>query len=174
MPGEILFETRRTRVLRLEAEDGAETQSLFERCDDYYALVYGHPPGPAEVQSLFVGLPEGRIYDDKYAGGIYRDGELAGVLDAIRNHPVPGEWALGLLLLEPAHRGDGLGRETYEGFERWAGPSAIWIVVQDRNTRGRAFWERLGFEHERTENRRQGVLDNVCHILVRRVVTDAG
>lgn len=170
MPGEMLFATPRVRALRLEAEDGDATQALFERCDDFFALVYGHPPGPAETQSHFIGLPEGRTYDDKFVAGIFVGDEMAGTLDAIRDHPHPGGWALGLLLLDPAHRGAGLGREVYRAFERWAaglGAREVRIVVQEQNARARMFWERLGFEVERTENRRQGVLDSICQIMVR-------
>ena len=172
MPGETLFETSRARVLRLEEDDGDATQALFERCSDFFALVFGHPPGQAETQSHFTGLPEGRTYDDKFVAGIFVGDEMAGTLDAIRDHPHPGGWALGLLLLDPAHRGNGLGREVYEGFERWAagfGAREIRIVVQQQNRRARAFWDGLGFAVERTENRRQGVLDSVCHIMVGRL-----
>jgi RimJ/RimL family protein N-acetyltransferase len=174
MPGETLFTTSRTRVRALEPEDGPAAQAMLERCADFFALVYGHPPEPAEAQSLFIGLPEGRTYDDKVVAGIYLGDELTGVVDAIRNHPEPGMWALGLLLFVPEHRGAGLGGEVYEAFERWAageGARVIRLVVQDQNTKARAFWERLGFSLERSEMRRQGVLDSLCHIMKRETTS---
>ena len=172
MPGEVLFTTTRARVHALGPEDGPAAQALLERCADFFGLVYGHPPEAAEAQSLFVGLPEGRTYDDKFTGGISVADELVGIIDAIRDHPVPDDWALGLLLFVPERRSDGLGREVYEGFEGWAatlGANAVRLVVQDQNRRARAFWERLGFVLERSEMRRQGVLDSLCHIMVRAV-----
>jgi GNAT superfamily N-acetyltransferase len=82
--------------------------------------------------------------------GLFRPGDdLVGVIDAFRDHPVPGEWWLGLLLLEPRERGQGLGRSVYDQFEGWAaaqGATTMWLSVVERNRRAYDFWGRLGFE----------------------------
>lgn len=172
MPGELLFETERAQVRRVEPEDGEALQALFERCEDFFRLVYGHPPGPAETQSHFVALPEGRTYDDKFAAAIYEEGEPIGAFDAIRNHPEPGGWVLGLLLFDPSHRGHGLGAEVSDAFERWAaslGGTEVRILVQLQNTGGYAFWKRMGYEHIDTVRRRAGLLDSDCAVMAKRL-----
>jgi GNAT superfamily N-acetyltransferase len=82
--------------------------------------------------------------------GLFRPGEdLVGVIDAFRDHPAPGDWWLGLLLLEPRERGQGLGRSVYHQFEAWAaaqGAITTWLSVVEQNQRAYDFWGRLGFE----------------------------
>lgn len=46
-------------------DDGPALVALFKDCADFFELTTGLPPGPAEVQSLFTALPEGKTYRDK-------------------------------------------------------------------------------------------------------------
>jgi GNAT superfamily N-acetyltransferase len=164
-------------VSPLTAEDGQEVQALMERCSDHAELTMGLLPGPAEAQSLYAQLPEGKDYDDKILLGIYTaERQLVGVLDAVRDYPEPGEWYIGLLLLEPAQRRHGLGERVYRAFERWAasqGAQGIRLAVVEQNVDGERFWRRLGFtEIRRTAPQRLGVRDNVM-IVMRRPVSAA-
>jgi ribosomal protein S18 acetylase RimI-like enzyme len=75
--------------------------------------------------------------------------ELAGVLDAVRDYPAPGDWWLGLLLLAPAQRNQGLGQRVYQAFEHWAGENGarcIYLGVLAENTDAYRFWQKAGFE----------------------------
>ncbi len=154
----------------LEPEDGRALQALLERCADYFELTCGVPPGPAEAQSTFTVLPEGKGYDDKFLIGIFKGsgqggsgqndsshkhsgekgcGELVGVLDVIRDHPHPAEWCLGLMLLDPCERGRGLGEHLYQAFECWVaeqGGCSVRLGVVEQNERAHRFWLRMGFE----------------------------
>jgi GNAT superfamily N-acetyltransferase len=108
-------------------------QALCERCADYIELVAGLPPSPELARDLHTLLPAGKGYEDKILIGIFAGpAELVGLLDAVRDYPTQGVWFLGLLLLEPARRGQGLGEKLYRAFEGWAKASR--------------FWQRLGFE----------------------------
>ncbi|HEV8194786.1 MAG TPA: hypothetical protein VGP82_25320 [Ktedonobacterales bacterium] len=79
-------------LVALTPEDGPEVQALPERSADYSELVMGLPPGPAEAQSLYIDLPEGKGYEDKLLLGVFTgERRLVGVLDAIRDYPEPGE-----------------------------------------------------------------------------------
>jgi hypothetical protein len=86
-------------------------------------LLIGHgpaPPGPAEVQSAFSSLPEGKSYDDKFAFVVTdRNGNLLGHLELIRDCPTTGEWWLGLTLLAPNVRSQGLGTEVHDAATEW-------------------------------------------------------
>lgn len=167
----------RYTLVALTPEDGPEVQALMERCADHAELVMGVPPGPAEAQSLYMGLPEGKGYEDKLLLGVFTaERQLVGVLDALRDYPEPGEWWIGLLLLEPEQRGHGLGERIYNTFERWVatqGARAIQLGVVERNTAGERFWRRLGFvEVRRTPPWRLGVRENVS-IVMRRAAASA-
>jgi GNAT superfamily N-acetyltransferase len=134
----------------LTEDDGAAIQQLCERCDDYFDLITGLPPGPAEAQSLFVALPEGSSYDDKALLGVFTaPGErLIGVVDIVRDALAPGEWWLGALLLDPAHRNRGLGARLAQALEWWMealGAMNVRVSVLEQNTRALAFWQRLGY-----------------------------
>src|SRR5262249_46951450 len=110
-------------LVALTPEDGPNVQALLERSADYSEQVMGLPPRPAEAQSLYLGLPEGKGYEDKLLFGVYSTDRqhLVGVFDAVRNYPELGEWWIGLLLLAPAQRGQGLGARIYRTFDGWAG-----------------------------------------------------
>lgn len=98
-------------VIRLLSDaDGNDLQRLCERCHDYFELVTGLPVGGAEAQSLFSGLPPGKMYNDKFLFGVFRSSALVGVIDLIRDWRSERSWTLGLLLLDQAIRGHGVGR----------------------------------------------------------------
>jgi hypothetical protein len=75
------------RELRGEPEDMAEFQRVLEGVPDYFERVMGGPPGPAEAQSDYTLLPEGKSYADKFVYGIFRKGAMVGCADVIRGYP---------------------------------------------------------------------------------------
>lgn len=88
MSRDVLFSAAGYSIRVLEAKDGPTVQALCERCADYFELVTGLPPGPAEAQSLFIELPEGKGYEDKLLMGIFASsGDLVGVLAVIGDYP---------------------------------------------------------------------------------------
>lgn len=52
-------------IQSLEKKHADALAEHFDRCTDYFETVFGHPPGPAERQSTFIALPEGKTYEDK-------------------------------------------------------------------------------------------------------------
>ena len=65
MSDETVFTTPQCRARYLQSEDGPIVQALPERCADYFEIVTGLLPGPAEAQSLFTDLPPDKTYADK-------------------------------------------------------------------------------------------------------------
>src|SRR5579884_2537856 len=160
----------------LTPEDEPLVQALLERCTDYVELVSGLPPSPATTHDLYIVLPEGKGYEDKFLIGLFTpDNELIGVLDAIRDYPQTKEWYLGLLLLEPEQRGQSLGEQVYHAFERWIaqqGGEAVRLTVAEQNERAYRFWQRLGFrEIERRPPQMFGAKESVF-IVMRRGIAD--
>lgn len=124
-------------------------QSLFERGHDYFELVTGAPPAADEAPRAFVAGPPQKSVNDKRVIGVFTGDEaLVGVLDALTDWPEPGDWTMGMLLLDPAHRRRGLGRALLDGYERWAateGARRARTAVVAQHAEGIAFLERAGY-----------------------------
>ncbi|MFF7975428.1 GNAT family N-acetyltransferase [Streptomyces sp. NPDC007905] len=120
--------------------------TLFEECEDWFVAATGLPSGPGDVQSLFYSLPEGASLEDKVLLVLERDGVVAGLVDAVRDHPEPGAVAVGLYLLAPWARGRGLGRALAEALLTRAGQVSLVTATVPAGWRsGERFLERLGF-----------------------------
>ncbi|MEU6774345.1 GNAT family N-acetyltransferase [Streptomyces sp. NPDC046759] len=140
VPGE------RVLVRELGPADEAPLLRLFEECEDWFTAATGLPSGPADVQSLFYALPEGAGPEDKVLLVLEREGVVAGVVDAVRNHPQPGSVSVGLFLLAPWARGRGLGRALAESLLDRAGDvPVVTATVPLRWEPGGRFLQRLGF-----------------------------
>lgn len=158
----------------LTPEDGPQAQALCERAADYLELLMGLPPGPAEAQSLYLAVPPGKDGSDKALLGIFDGETLIGAVDAVRDYPEAGVWWLGLLLLDPAHRGQGIGAATLRAFTEWItamGARGVRLGVVEHSTHALTFWRRHGFtELERRPPSRFGARENVI-IVMRRDLT---
>jgi GNAT superfamily N-acetyltransferase len=147
---EELFAIPGYQIRLLGDKDAGEVQALLEKCVDYCLLVDGHPPGPSSASLLISDCPPGKSIDDKVVLGIYSlRKKMIGVLDAIRDYPSPGDWWIGLLLLDPAYRQKGLGSMTIRSFEDWVGMQRarrILLGVVEANDRALRFWRSAGFE----------------------------
>jgi GNAT superfamily N-acetyltransferase len=140
-------------VVRLTAADEGELQDLFVRCSDFHELAEGVPTPPGAASEELVARPPGTPLRDKFSFGISAaGGGMVGYLDLIRNHPAEGEWWIGLLMLEPAERGAGLGSRVYRAAAEWVarqGGTAIHIGVLEHNPKAERFWRRQGFQEVR-------------------------
>ncbi|WP_405556457.1 GNAT family N-acetyltransferase [Streptomyces sp. NBC_01171] len=130
--------------------DEAALLRLFEECEDWFTAATGLPSAPGDVQSLYYALPEGADPGDKVLLLVERNGEVAGLVDAVRDWPEAGAVAVGLFLLAPWARGRGLGRAVAEALlER--GASRVTATVPAGWKAGERFLERLGFALEAPE-----------------------
>jgi GNAT superfamily N-acetyltransferase len=137
-------------VRPLAADDGTALQQLLESDPDYFLTSFGVPPGPAEAQSLFVALPPESTYEHKLLLGAFSEsGSFDAILDVIRDHPGPGEWALGFLFVAPAARRGGLGASLYVALAAWAkerGARRFRARVPRKAPGAVPFLSRCGFE----------------------------
>jgi ribosomal protein S18 acetylase RimI-like enzyme len=140
-------------VRRLSPADAAELQALYERCSDYHELEDGGPTRPTAGAETLAAGPPGTDPADKFSLGVYADGgAMVAFLDVIRDYPEPGEWWIGLLMLDPAARSGGLGGRICEEAARWIaaeGGRALHLDVLEQNPRAERFWRRHGFEEVR-------------------------
>ncbi|NEB90447.1 GNAT family N-acetyltransferase [Streptomyces bauhiniae] len=137
------------RVLLREPGPADETAllNLFEECEDWFTAATGLPSAPGDVQSLYYALPEGADPGDKVLLLVERGGEVAGLVDAVRDWPRSGEVAVGLFLLAPWARGRGLGRAIAETLLA-RGASRVTATVPAGWKPGERFLEELGFTLE--------------------------
>ena len=138
------------RIVALDPEaDHARLMDLARCAADYARLESGDEPNDAWVRSVTRDAPPQVPPEDVLLFGLEReDGSLAGWLGALRGFYAPGEWYVGLLLLDPAARGQGEGARLFHhlrGMARAEGARLLRIAVLDANPRGRRFWEREGF-----------------------------
>jgi GNAT superfamily N-acetyltransferase len=138
------------RLLEGERSEMEDLQRVIEEAPTYAQLVTGVPPGPADAQSTYTILPEGKSYDDKFVFGIYHGGKMVGCADLVRGHPTPRTAYLGLLLISEKHQRRGIGRVAFrllEDFVRsWGTCDRIRLAVVRTNAQVVPFWEALGFD----------------------------
>lgn len=160
---------------RLDDKDTAALQALCEACADYHILLEGRPARPDEAQHQMAELPPGKTLTDKFFFGLFTPRpRLCGALDLLRDYREPGEWYLGLLLLEPEARGRGLGERVVRAAEDWVraqGARRMRLACAEQNEGGRRFWERQGYRVEkRFPPRRMGNKETVL-LELRRELT---
>ena len=164
-------------VRQLSLEDIEAVQTLCEKCLDYMLLVDGHPADPDGVERDFQEVPPGNLPEDKFVFGIVNQrNDLVGLLDVVHSYPEKKIWWIGLLLLIPDIRSQGIGQKVLEGFAKYVranGGQAIMLGVVEENTRAYQFWSRAGFEFVRqTEPRQFGNKTQKVRIM-RRDLQDA-
>lgn len=141
-------------VQALEPCDVERLQRLLERCVDYSVVVDGDAVSPTAADETLLDVPPGQSPDQKFVVGLVDGhGEIAGVLEGLRDYPDPGVWWVGLLLLAPETRQQGIGRRLLTAFAnhvRSSGGRAIMLGVVADNRRALGFWREIGFTTVRT------------------------
>lgn len=129
-------------------------RGLFKRAADYVRLESGHDPDTGTLDNFFNGYPPGGNPEESLRLGIFLpalvpvDDGLAGIAELAFDYPKPRDAFLGLMLLDPAVRGRGVGTRFLAAIidaARARNALRIFVAVLDANPRGRAFWEREGF-----------------------------
>ena len=137
------------RLLTGQTAEMGELQRVLEAAPSYYLAVTGLPPGSAEAQSTYTGLPPDKTYADKFAWGLYTGGSMIGCADVIRGYPAPYKAVIGLLLLAQSWQGRGLGRAFAQLVEQaigaWPEIECLRLNVAVSNAGAHAFWLKLGY-----------------------------
>ena len=146
---ESLFRIGIYRTRLLWPTDLPFIRTFNEQCSDFFVLQNGAPPNEAEAEEIFNEVPPGRRVEDKLSIGIFdSDCTLVGLIDALRNYRIEFEWWIGLMLVAPASRNTGLGRQIHDAFENYAstcGAKRLLLAVLEKNTGAHRFWSKLGY-----------------------------
>lgn len=145
------------RIAPLTTANRAEVAGLLARAADYYHLWLGRPPGEAEVEDVFSSAPPGCEAAASVRLGLWlpvRDGQaapdglLSGVAELSFGFPEAGDAYLGLMILDPAARGRGLGAAFHARVLHHAaarGATRIFLGVLEANVAGARFWAAQGY-----------------------------
>ena len=132
----------------LTEHDAASLQTLCCACADYFQEITGLQPGPDEAQAMFTAIPPHGDYRKKRLWGVFEGARLIGVAAGAFDHPRPGHFWIGLLMLEPAARRSGRGRaivEAIDAYARGEGARMLSLAVKKDYAAAQAFWTSQGF-----------------------------
>lgn len=160
------------RRIDADAPTEAAVQALHERSADYVHRLWGLPPDPNSGVDFFVRLPPGKSAADKCTLGVFDDPAMVGCIDLVRGWPDEATATIGLLLLEPAARGRGVGRQAFAAIEDqarvWPEITQLRAVVIASNDVARPFWEHLGFRaNGQTRPHEMGTVKSTAIVLMR-------
>lgn len=138
--------------LELTEGDAPAVAALFVRCADDFLLQDGVVPGLADAVALFTDVPPEKAVRDQTILGWRDDQGLYAVAAILCDYPCADSWYLGLLLVDVAQRGRGLGRTLYGTVAAWAvsrGAREMRLAVLEANVAADRFWRSLGFVERR-------------------------
>jgi GNAT superfamily N-acetyltransferase len=100
---------RHLALRELAPADEAPVLELLAACEDYLVSATGLPAAPGDVQSLYYGLPDGAAEDDKVPLVAVEGERVIALIGAVRRYPGPADCSVGLFLVAPAARRQGIG-----------------------------------------------------------------
>ena len=135
-----------------DPDDRLALHDFYDRAQDYIILETGLVPSDDTIDELFQNAPPGGDPAECIRLGLFDDqGVIQGVCEQSFGYPNPDSSYLGLLILSPESRGSGYGPILFERMKNTAmdkNCSEVFVAVLAPNTRGRAFWDRMGFTYE--------------------------
>ena len=141
----------RTEVVHLSEADLAEIHDLRTRAADFFDEVGDPPPTRESFQADLDDLPEGHTRADETIYRAYLRGRPVGYAEVLRGFARRDQWMIGILLVDRAVRGRGIGGAVVGAVEadaRAAGAGSLAIGVIASRERSVAFWRRQGFTTE--------------------------
>ena len=133
---------------RLTDEDLPALLALCESNPAYYEL-YGERPTLENQAQALRELPPGCQADQKEFLGFLAQGELVAVMDVVRGYPDERSAYVGLLMVDGAWHGRGVGTLIMRAELRRLraeGLSRVRLAYIEGNEPARKFWAKLGFE----------------------------
>lgn len=162
-------------VKSLKPSDADDLQQLYEKCADFSYLVDGQPPSPTAAHEEFFAVPDGKRLDDKFMLGLFTpQNELIGLIESIRGYPDDETWWIGLIMLAPEYRGQGLLNPLAQELERWVASHGIQYImgsVVEENIKVLRLWKRMGFEVIRQAPPRQFGQKTHSLSIIRRTIS---
>ena len=131
--------------------DTAAVTDLFQRAADYVLLESGQAPDASQTQSFFTEAPPGIDPATSLRLGYVLGGDLIAMAEIAFGFPNPDDAYIGLLLIDPAHRGKRIGQQMLAHIftvAKHRAAARILIAVFEENSKGHRFWSKMGFAEE--------------------------
>jgi ribosomal protein S18 acetylase RimI-like enzyme len=129
--------------------DHARVMAFLHNAADYIRLERGADPSPEVAHEFFTDCPPGCDPAQSVRLGVFTHGQLVAITEMAMGYPDAQTAYLGFLLIAPQARGRRLGTYALHYLQsraRGMGATAICLGVLEANPRGRAFWQREGFQ----------------------------
>jgi ribosomal protein S18 acetylase RimI-like enzyme len=161
-------------IRQISESDIPALQQLCTDCTDFHVLTKGEPPGSSEAAKLISGCPPGKCPEDKEQFGLFTtETQRVGVIDLLMDFPESSTWYIGLMMLHPQWRGQGLGRDLLTWVEGYLSSKKVQHLCLgglDINPRGQKFWEGAGFKQVReVPNFQSGKLSTTTHVMKKQI-----
>ena len=121
--------------------------AMLERCSDFFDLS-GAPITAESLRQSIAELPPRCVPEQKHYAALWKDGAPWMALDLVEGYPRPKTLYLGLFVIDPALRRQGMGRTVMNALlkaAKGAGFDRVRLACLPDNTVGRAFWQAMGF-----------------------------
>ncbi|MBW4708329.1 GNAT family N-acetyltransferase [Roseobacter sp. YSTF-M11] len=131
-----------------KADHAEDALDLAQRAADYVILEVGHAPDAAFINDFFDAVPPGLTTADLMTFGVMQEQAMTGIVCIAEGYELPTDWWIGLVLLDPAYRGSGIGRTVLHLIKtkaRRARMTMLKLAVLEANPRAMHFWTREGF-----------------------------
>lgn len=136
-------------IRRLDPAGGpAAVEGLYQAAAAFWRMTDRRPPDRQKAAEVFTVGPPGKEPAASHRLGLFEQDRLAGLAELSFGFPEPEDSSLGLMLLDPAARGRGLGPRFLSEVERVARARAcprLLLAVLEENLTGWRFWPRQGF-----------------------------
>ena len=138
----------------VEGEDFDTVLAMLERCNEFFELLDGVPITAESLRQDMAELPPRCVPEQKHFAALWKDGAPRIVLDLVEGWPRPKTVFVGLFVMDPALRRQGVGRAVMAALlkaAKGAGFDRARLGCLLVNPVGHAFWEAMGFRDLRQD-----------------------
>jgi GNAT superfamily N-acetyltransferase len=162
------------QIVPLTTTDEDRIYNFLVECNDYQQMECGRPVQPSDAHACLFDLPPGKTIDDKFTFSVESGGRIIALLDILRDYKGKNNWWIGLVLISPAMRGKGIGRQILDYLVdnlKRNGVKEIQLAVLEENKSGHLFWQKMGFNQiEVVYGRRHGLKIHNLIVMSRSLV----
>lgn len=137
-------------IKKINEENILEIFDLCKRSSSFFEAHEGRYPCEESVKEILYELPEGYSYEQKHLFGVYDNNFMVSIIDFLQDYPEKKETIIGLLLISPEYRNQGLGKKIHEIIIKiskdFFNAEKLRIGVVKDNITGVKFWTSLGYK----------------------------
>ena len=130
-------------------EDFDAVLALEKRCGEFFELLDGAPVTAESLRQDMAELPPRCTPEQKRFAALWKDGAPWIVLDLVEGWPRPKTMFVGLFVMDPTLRRQGVGRAVMTALlkaAKGAGFERVRLACLLDNPVGHAFWQAMGFQ----------------------------